>query len=393
MYNLHCGVDIGGSHISVGLVDGDGSLLLVVDHQLLNNSTILADDIVGIIYDLISQVTYMLVDGNNDNASDIGSGHGVSNYNRTHLNRIATVGIGCPGQCKNGVLVASSNLPLLAHAPLAAKLSALLDGLPVTLVNDADAAVAAEVWSKETTSEYRDCQHVAMITLGTGIGLGLVLNRQLYHGASGLIEGGHMIIASPEMPSAFPQLEERPCGCGQTNCVECFASAKSLAKRYLEAKQLPDPTFSPPSGSINAKFVFHQAASGDQDAERVVNDAARSLAILVVNLCRVLDPDVIIFGGGMAHAGEPFMHRIRAHLKNLSWKILPTNVKLVLAKSMNEAGILGAAMAGKHARGIECESQVPMVERVKAWLPAGGVTLMAAVATLGLLLWRRASQA
>ena len=393
--NLFCGVDIGGSHISVGLVDALGNLLLVVDHQLLNNATVLADEIVAIIYDLIAQASYTLIDGDtlgkdggDGNGDGNASGNDRDSYNSKRIGHISAVGIGCPGQCKNGVLIVSANLPLLANSDLAAKLSDQLDGIPVTLVNDADAAVAAEVWSKETSAEYAHFKNVAMITLGTGIGLGLVLNRALFHGSNGLIEGGHMIIPSVEMPGAFPVLEERQCGCGQSNCVEVYASAKSVTKRYNEAKLLGDPANNapPPTGPVNAKYVFARAVKGDADAERIVDDAAKSLALMVVNICRVVDPDVVIFGGGMAQAGEALLHRVRVHVKALSWKILPTDVKIVQAKSPTEAGIIGAAMAGKHARGIEFKSKPGAMQTLQSWLP--GVLSVTGIVVAGVLLWR-----
>lgn len=348
MTRLHAGVDIGGSHIAVGLVDEVGNLLLTVDHQLLCNASVTADEIVGIIYTLISQATFTLCDVETNGGDDGCFGDGLFN------SCIATVGIGCPGHCKKGVLVAASNLPLLKNVPLAAKLSARLDNIPVVLVNDADAAVAAEVWSKDTFAFYREAENVAMVTLGTGVGVGLVLNRRLYTGSNGLVEAGHMVIPAPMGASS------RQCGCGQRNCVETFASAKSVALRYAEATSSvagadADADADADSNAlsvrveedVDTKGVFHLAADGDPVAERIIDDAAKSLAVLVVNLCRVVDLDVVIFGGGMAQAGETLLHRIRAHVKATSWNVLPTNVQMVLAKSSVNAGILGAAMAGK----------------------------------------------
>jgi len=328
MTRYYAGVDVGGSHVSVGLLDEAGNLLLTVDQQLLSNSTVTADELVSIMYRLISQVAFTLFEGEN------GSGDGAGSKLGSH---IASVGIGCPGHVKNGVLVAASNLPLLNDAPLASKLSARLDGIPVVLVNDADAAVAAEVWSKETRAAYRDFENVAMITLGTGIGLGLVLNRRLYSGSNGLVEGGHMIVPSCEEGGAA-----RQCGCGQVNCVETFASAKSLGVRFSEM-----------SGSdVDAKAAFHEAANGNLDAERALDDAAKSLAVLVINICRIVDPDMIVFGGGMSQAGDKLLHRVRSHVKKLSWSVLPTFVKLDIAKSSVNAGLIGAALAGKHDRAV-----------------------------------------
>lgn len=390
MQNLHLGVDIGGSHIAVGVVDEAGNLLLTLDHQMLNNTTITPDEIISIIYGLISQATFTLVDGETSARSPMSYFEGKFDM------RIVSVGIACPGQCKNGVIVVASNLPLLKNAPLASKLSARLDGIPVVLVNDADAAVAAEVWSKETASTYRENENVAMITLGTGIGFGLVLNRRLFTGSHGLTEGGHMICSPPEYPSAFPQLVERVCGCGQLNCVESFASAKSVTQRFMETKELsPGDVLGPMYNgkALNAKAVFHEALAGDLDAERVINDAAQCLAIMVINVCRVVDPEVIIFGGGMSQSGEPFLHRVRGYVKALSWTVLPVDVKLVLAKSSVNAGILGAAMAGKHDRAVsgEKEAESPFMREhgTKLLTATSVVSIVSMVTVVALLLARK----
>ena len=354
MTRLYAGVDIGGSHVAVGLVDEVGNLVFTVDHQLLSNATLTADEVTDIMYDLIAQATFTLFDRDGG-----GSGEGELVYDGKFNSHIATVGIGCPGHCNNGVLVAASNLPLLKNAPLAAKLSARLDNIPVVLVNDADAAVAAEVWSRETSSTYRHANNVAMITLGTGIGVGLVLQRRLFSGSNGLVEAGHMIVPLPgpggDAEKGAPSSSRR-CGCGQLNCIETFASAKAVAMRYAEAVAAASRASGSNSNSnsdsnsnaVDTKSVFHLAANGDAIAERIIDEAAKSLAVLVVNLCRVVDPDVIIFGGGMSQAGEALLHRVRAHVKSTTWTVLPTTVQLVVAKSSVNAGIIGAAMAGKH---------------------------------------------
>jgi N-acetylglucosamine kinase-like BadF-type ATPase len=103
---------------------------------------------------------------------------------------------------------------------------------------------------------------------------------------------------------------------------------------------------------MDAKAAFHEAANGNFDAERALDDAAKSLAVLVINICRVVDPDMVVFGGGMSQAGDKLLHRIRSHMKKLSWSVLPTFVKLGIAKSSVNAGLIGAALAGKHDRAV-----------------------------------------
>jgi len=111
------------------------------------------------------------------------------------------------GQARDGVLVAAANLPLFKNAPISRLLSEKLNGVKVVLVNDADAALAAELKSTQTRHLYKDVKHAALVTIGTGIGVGLYLNNQLHQGHNGLVEAGHMIVNT--------SLFARQCSCGQ----------------------------------------------------------------------------------------------------------------------------------------------------------------------------------
>jgi len=354
MMDCYIGCDVGGSHVAVGLIDADGSLIFSLEQSVLNNTTATAEDIVQLLHQLCVQICGSL--------SDLPSSSG------RHL-KLRGVGIGCPGQSKDGVIVAASNYPLFNNAPLAAMLSELLQGVPVVLMNDADAAIAAEVWGKESRDRYENMKNCAMITLGTGIGLGLVLNGALYQGSNGLVEGGHMIIAtsSSEGEGGGDKEKERarPCGCGQQGCVEAFASARSLSARYEEEqlKRHKDSSSRSSSGNSSssssssgdeqtttpgdAKSVFRKASQGDLIAASVIDDSAMRLAVMCINICRIVDPQVIIFGGGMAQAGEEFLALVRKHIKALTWTVLPTDVQIVLASASASAGIIGAALAAQ----------------------------------------------
>lgn len=182
------------------------------------------------------------------------------------------MGVGCPGQCKNGILVAASNLPGWKNVPLC---NMILDQLlimeknenfikdnrhiPVILLNDADAAISAELWG-ESRELYASHDNAAMITLGTGIGVGLVLNGKLYQGSNGLIEGGHMIVCG----GVDDNISRRKCGCGQIGCVEAYSSASSCAKIYKE--------LSNNNNNLGSKDVFDLASNGDKIAEKVINE-------------------------------------------------------------------------------------------------------------------------
>jgi hypothetical protein len=205
------------------------------------------------------------------------------------------------------------------------------------LINDADAALSAEVWGNPAV--YGKYQHVAMVTLGTGVGFGLILNGRLHQGASGLIEGGHMIVVSTG--------DARVCGCGQKGCVEAYASAKNTVLRMQECDAIDrqESSSSPSSQHVDGKTVFERYAMNDFNAVKVVEETGEYLALMVLNICRVVDPEIIVFGGGLSKAGKPLLDVIKKHLKQRTWK-LPTDVKLALALT-EENGVIGAALAAK----------------------------------------------
>lgn len=195
------GIDVGGSHVSVVYMDSTGQVIASKE-QLIDSRTIEPDQLIVAIKHLI--------EGSKDKDWVI-----------------CSIGVGCPGQIKNGVLVAAGNLPLFHNFNFASALGAIYTGVPILLLNDADAAVSAEVWGKDSKDRYKAFTNVAMITLGTGIGCGLILNQQLHQGSNGLVEAGHMIVSN--MPNS------RKCPCGQVGCVEAYASAHTTAKRLHEA--------------------------------------------------------------------------------------------------------------------------------------------------------------
>lgn len=343
------GVDIGGSHIGVGFVDAAAvaapptttqrGLMLSSSEAAIQPATLDEAGIVGTIAALVEGMR-------RDFAGPVA---------------IQAVGIGCPGQCKDGVFVKASNLPRIHDAHLAASVRArllLAADVPVVLLNDADAAVAAEVWGTDFLDMHPGAKNVAMVTIGTGLGLGLILDGKVHVGSHGMVEGGHMIITPPG------HVGSRVCGCGQMGCVEAYASARNTAVRLAEADAEQDVgniftgglglgllgLSSPAKRSVavgGAKEVFRRASKGDKVAQAVLNGTYESLAIFCINLCRVVDPDVIILGGGMALAGDGFLAAVKDYMVRRSWNIVQESVVLVLGSDASQAGIVGAAMAAR----------------------------------------------
>eukprot|EP01039_Chlorochromonas_danica_P003736 gene3736-4085_t len=322
---IYLGVDIGGSHFSVGYIN-DGGILLDSSSKEWNGSELLPSQAVPLIVQASRELLAVL----------------QSHFSSSDPLTLCAVGIGCPGQSKNNILVAASNLPNFKQVPLAEMVSQALGGVPTLLLNDADAAICAEVWGHPNV--YKGVKNVALVTLGTGVGFGLILNNQLYQGSHGLLEGGHMIVSTA--PSS------RRCGCGQVGCVEAYSSATNTALR-LEEYDAKDQTAAKKteaskseSKRLTGKDVFARYAVNDYNAVTVVEETAEHLATMVINICRIVDPEVIVFGGGLAQAGDALLTAIRRYVSQKTWTVLPTDVKLVTARS-EEAGLVGAALAAQ----------------------------------------------
>lgn len=242
-----------------------------------------------------------------------------------------------PGQSKDGVLVAASNLPEFKNVPLSSLISKNFGHIPVLLVNDGDTTLSTEIWGNETKIRYKNVKNVVMVVIGTGIGIGVLINGNLYQGNNSLIEAGHMIINSSS--------DSIRCGCGQRGCIEVYASGPSITKRMAE-EDIKEKIFS----DINTKYsdaqtVFERASNNDTAASKVIDETAESLAIFCINISRVLDPEMIIFGGGVSRSGDFLLDKVRSYIQKLSWTCLCKDIDLrVAGSSGSSGGVLGAAL-------------------------------------------------
>ena len=240
MYTMEVfvGIDIGGSHISVGYIDSTG--------QIIGSAEVKIDSLTLEPSQLIPLIKKMIDDSKEKDWV------------------ICSIGIGCPGQSKNGVLVAAGNLPKFINFNIAGALGEVFTSIPILLLNDADAAVSAEVWGKDSKDRYKDFTNIALLTLGTGIGCGLILNQQLHQGSNGLIEAGHMIVATGA--------DGRKCPCGQVGCVEAYSSAYNTSKRLAEADVAGNTGVAPVDPSDGGKDVLARFARGDETAVKVLEE-------------------------------------------------------------------------------------------------------------------------
>ena len=186
--------------------------------------------------------------------------------------------------------------------------------------------------------------HSMLFTLGTGVGGGiiigdLVLEGEHSHGG----ELGHMKI---EMTSP------RQCGCGRWGCLEAYASATSVVKRALEAlsqKGVKSPLkeLRNKEGGLTARDIFDAAQDGDKVADKIVVDTAYYLAVGAMNMMHTIDPNMVVYTGGMIGAGGAFLERIRGFVKELAFPVPAAKTTICYAQLGSDAGFIGAAACGR----------------------------------------------
>jgi len=209
--------------------------------------------------------------------------------------------------------------------------------IPTAFQNDANAAALGEYW----IGAGKDARSMVLFTLGTGVGGGIVIGDLVIQGEhSHGAELGHQKI---EMTNA------RQCGCGRWGCLEAYASATAVVKRTNEALA-QDAGRSVlrrvKKGALTAKDVF-EAAARDSLAAKIVEDTAFYLAVGATNLMHTIDPDMVVYGGGMTAAGEPFLERIRHHVRQLAFPVPAEKTQIRYAQLGSDAGFIGAAACGR----------------------------------------------
>ena len=253
------------------------------------------------------------------------------------LDDIAAIGVATPGlmDIPAGIILDPMNLKPWKNVPVKAHVARAF-GKPTAFQNDANAAALGEFWA----GAGRDAASMVLFTLGTGVGGGIVINGKVVEGRhSHGGELGHMKI---EMTN--PRL----CGCGRYGCLEAYAGATAIVKRAREALAEDRGGSSlHVIGELTARDVFAASASGDALATRLVEETAYYLAIGAMNAMHILDPDLVVFGGGMIAAGDGFLERIRHHVRELAFAVLAANTEIRYARLGGDAGFIGAAACGR----------------------------------------------
>jgi len=214
--------------------------------------------------------------------------------------------------------------------------------LPTAFQNDANAAAIGEHWA----GAGRGVHSLVLFTLGTGVGGGIVIGDLVVEGEhSHGAELGHMKI---EMT------QPRQCGCGRWGCLEAYGSATAVVKRTLDALMgYAGPTelrsFVEQKGAdkLTAEDVFDAAKRKDPLADRLVEETAYYLAVGAMNMMHTIDPDVIVFTGGMIETGEWFLERIRWHIRKLAFPVPAAKTQVLYARLGTDAGFIGAAACAR----------------------------------------------
>jgi glucokinase len=306
------GIDLGGTNIKVGLFTTQ--LKLVTRGSVPTEATGGPDHVIGRI---VEATVDMLARTSHD------------------MKEVLAAGIGAPGPADlaEGVVASIPNMPGFENTPIKKMLSDKL-GVPVIFENDANAAC----WGEFVAGAGKVSSDMALITLGTGIGGGIVSNGRLLHGFNdSAAEIGHTII--------YPG--DRLCGCGQRGCVEAYASANSTAARAMEAlkagKKSSLANVLTNRGKLTSRDVYEYLEAGDKLAKEIADGTAKALAILCVNLVHTTGPELILFTGGMTAAGEAIIGPIRKFFDELIWNSRKEHVRLALGSLGEDAGMYGAA--------------------------------------------------
>ena len=256
--------------------------------------------------------------------------------------KIMGIGVGAPnGNYFNGTIEFAPNLPWRGVIPLAQMLTDRF-GIPVSLTNDANAAAIGEM----TYGAARGLKDFIMITLGTGVGSGIVVNGQLVYGHDGFAgELGHVIVRPNN---------GRLCGCGRTGCLEAYTSATGVARtarEFLEVRNDPSSLRQIPIQDITSKDVYDAAITGDKLALEIFDYTGKILGEAFANFIAFSSPKAIILFGGLAKAGDLILKPIKEAMDRNTLNIYKGKVKIMFSElKESDAAVLGASALGWEAK-------------------------------------------
>ncbi|HKF21306.1 MAG TPA: ROK family protein [Candidatus Angelobacter sp.] len=326
MQEFAIGVDLGGTNLRVAAIDATGSKLQTVDKRTEGTRESVIEEMTSAIRSLARR------------------------YSSSH--KFLGIGVGIPGvvDLADGILRSASNLPGWDDYPVVRDLEARL-AMPVMLENDANCAALGEQW----VGVGQGVKDLCMLTLGTGVGGGLLVHGRPWHGVAGMAgEVGHMTVIP----------DGRPCGCGNRGCLEQYASASAVRRLAAEAVLRGEPTslhqFAGLSRDFTAEAVFQAALQGDRIALQIFDTVGSALGIALANLINVLNLPLYVLGGGLTQAWDVFSPALFRELKKRSI------VFRTRAQSEDQHGtpIIAPTRLGGDA-GLMGAARLPMLEALR----------------------------
>ena len=320
--NLRLGIDIGGTNICAGILNAEYSI--IERHSISIKGAGSEKEVL----DAIRRCAWEIF----DNAEKAG----------VNPRDIVSVGIGCPGAVDEAgrVVKSAANLPF-RDTFLGDVLKPEL-GAPVYLSNDANTAALGEA----VLGAGRGSESFVMITLGTGVGGGIVIDGRIHSGFNGYAgEIGHIII----------DMHGRMCRCGQRGCLEAYASANALIRDTKEAMEGDRASLmwelAGTPDNVDGKTAFDAKRRGDKTAIKVIEAYSRGLSCGITSIIRILQPEVISIGGGLGREGEYLIDPVRTMVyENLRPERTPMITRLCIAELGTDAGVIGAGMLERGTR-------------------------------------------
>lgn len=310
---IYIGIDLGGTNIVAGLVDATGHIIHKASMATLPDRPIekIVDDIVKLCFNIVDE-------------------------SEVSMDDIAAVGVGCPGfiDNENGIVIYSNNIRM-KDVKLREMLMKKLNK-PVNIENDANAAALGEysVHGDNTDS-------FVFVTLGTGVGGGIIIDGKLYRGFNGAGgEIGHIVINTES---------NELCTCGNRGCWETYASVTALIRQTKRAMHFDSTSLMHEwvrqNGSVSGKTAFDCAKMGDRTAQKIVDQYIKYIGSGLISILNIFQPKIILIGGGISKEGSYLINPLREYVYDGDYNKYMNKTQIEAATLFNDAGVVGAALS------------------------------------------------
>jgi glucokinase len=311
---MYIGIDMGGTNLVAGVINKEGDILTKVkcSTDVSKGANAIIDAISALIHEAAEKSGVPITD-------------------------IKSIGLGIPGTIdhKRGVVMNSPNITQINEFPFRDTLAAQWD-IPIYMVNDANAAAFGEAHAGSAEG----CDDMVMVTLGTGVGGGIVLGGKLHVGFNHIgAEIGHTVVVKDGLS----------CNCGRKGCWEKYASASGLItmtrERMEEESYSKMWEISPSLDDVDGMTAFKAADQGDSAGQAVVDLYIDYLACGIGNIINIFQPEIVCIGGGISNEGEALLLPLKERVANDSFRHPTRNTEIRIASLGNDAGLIGAALA------------------------------------------------